>query len=336
MFKTSLMFDLRSADFGRPHTELYPAALEMCEYADRHGIDNIILAEHHASEDGYIPVPALFASAAAARTRSIAITLGALVLPLHDPVEIAETIAVTDLISSGRLHTVLAAGYAHHEFAAFRKSLRHRAKLMDEGLEIITRSLAGERFMDGDREVFVRPLPSIRPPRIYVGGGVPAAAKRAARFGLGFSPLGQNLKSLFDLYDEECRKLGREPGPKMGRSVGIHVAEDVDAAWHEVGPYVLHVAKAYAAISADAAESNSPLHGLNTIEAVRASGILRVLTPDESVELARTQSLALLPLVAGLSPDLGWKSLELFVAKALPRIQAEKNSRTEEKPHGIA
>jgi len=101
------------------------------------------------------------------------------------------------------------------------------------------------------------------------------------------------MKALYDLYDEECRKLGRAPGPKLGRSVGTHVAEDVEAAWREVGPYILHLAKAYAAISADAAESNSPLHGLNSIEAVRASGIIRVLTPDECVEVAKTQSLAL-------------------------------------------
>jgi hypothetical protein len=75
-------------------------------------------------------------------------------------------------------------------------------------------------------------------------------------------------------------------------------------------------------ISADSSESNSPLHGLNSIEAVRSSGIIRVLTPDECVDLAKSQSLALLPLVAGLPPEAGWKSLELFVAKALPRIKA--------------
>lgn len=328
MFHTSLSFDMRSAEFGTPHSSLYPAALEMIEYADAHGFDQLILAEHHASEDGYIPVPTLLATAAAARTKRIQITLGALVLPLHDPVEIAESIAVADLIAGGRLHTVLAAGYAHHEFAMFRKSLKDRGVLMDHGLEIITRALAGERFMDGDREVFVRPLPFNRPPHVYVGGGVPAAARRAARFGLGFSPLGANLQALFDLYDEECRKLGREPGPKLARSIGVHVAEDVDQGWQEVGPYVLHQAKAYAAISADASESNSPLHGLNSIEAVRASGIMRVLTPDECVEIARTQSLALLPLVAGLSPEIGWKSLELFVAKAMPRIKAEAGAKS--------
>ena len=53
LFRTALMFDLRSAPFGTPHEELYPAALDMIEFADRQGFDNIIFAEHHASPDGY-------------------------------------------------------------------------------------------------------------------------------------------------------------------------------------------------------------------------------------------------------------------------------------------
>ena len=61
----------------------------------------------------------------------------------------AETVAVTDLIAAGRLHTVLAAAYAHHEFAAFRKSLKDRATLMDQGevqqFHAPTRALRGSR-----------------------------------------------------------------------------------------------------------------------------------------------------------------------------------------------
>src|ERR1019366_4742045 len=288
LFRSALMFDLRSADFGTPHEELYPAALDMIEYADRQGFDNIIFAEHHASPDGYCPVPTLLAAAAGARTKDIMITLCALVLPLHDPVKIAESIAVADLICGGRLHTVLAAGYAHREFAMFRKSMKDRGRAMDQGLEIITRALAGERVMGGDREVFVRPLPK-KMPQLYFGGGVPATARRAARFNLGFNPLSPNLDTL---YVEECRKLGRTPGPMFGRSVGTHCTEDVDKAWKEIGDYVRFMAKAYAEISSDPSESNSPLHGLDTIEKVRASGMIQVLTPDQCAELAKTRHLS--------------------------------------------
>jgi alkanesulfonate monooxygenase SsuD/methylene tetrahydromethanopterin reductase-like flavin-dependent oxidoreductase (luciferase family) len=311
LFRTALMFDLRSADFGMPHEQLYPAALEMIEYADREGIDNVIFAEHHASPDGYCPVPSLAAAAAGARTRNVMITLCALILPLHDPVKLAETIAVTDLICGGRLHTVLAAGYAEHEFAMFRKSLQGRGKAMDEGLAIVTRALSGERFWDGDREVFIRPVPRYMP-QLYVGGGVPAAARRAAKFNLGFNPLTPDLDAV---YVNECQKLGRDPGPIFGRSVGVHCCDDVDKGWDEIGRYVVFMAQAYAAIGA-------PLYHIETVEQVRSAGMVQVLTPDECVELTKTRHLSLLPLLSGMPPEIGWASLELFVSNALPRIRA--------------
>jgi alkanesulfonate monooxygenase SsuD/methylene tetrahydromethanopterin reductase-like flavin-dependent oxidoreductase (luciferase family) len=318
MYRTALSFDMRSAPFGTPHEVLYATALDMIEYADAKGIGHVIASEHHASDDGYIPVPALLAAAAGARTRRIDITLGAIVLPLHDPVKVAEQIAVTDLICGGRLNAVLVAGYARHEFAAFGRPFHRRGRLLDEGLAVLTRALAGERFRDGEREVFVRPLPLSRPPRLFVGGGVPAAAHRAARFGAGFWPM---LPELVPVYEQACRALGREPGPVISTAVGVHVAEDVEQGWADVGPYVLHQMRAYAAISAEAGDSHSPMHGLDTMEAVRAAGVVQVLTPGQCAELARTTSLALVPLTAGLPPETGWRSLELFAERALPLIR---------------
>lgn len=318
MFRTTLNFDMRSAEFGTPQDELYSAALDMSAYADQHGVDRINISEHHASEDGYIPVPALLASAAGARTKRIAISLGAIVLPLHDPVDVAEQIAVTDIICGGRLHPVLVAGYAHHEFKLFGKLLSERGRLMDEGLEIITRALAGERFQHGDREIFVRPLPSTRSVRLYVGGGVAAAARRAAKFNAGFWPM---KNELIPIYAAECRKLGREPGPILPGSVGVFVAKDVERGWEEIGPYIVHHLRAYAAISASASESNSPMHGLDTAEAIRKSGVFQIVTPDQCVELARSRSISLMPLIGGLPPKAGWESLKLFVNEAVPRIR---------------
>lgn len=317
MFTSALSFDMRSAPFGRPSSELYPAALDMIEYADAKGIENVIISEHHASEDGYIPAPALLAAAAGGRTRRISITLGAIVLPLHDPVEVAEQIAVTDLICGGRLHAVFVAGYARHEFEAFGKCFERRGELLDAGLEVVTRALEGQRFMDAGRQVFVRPLSEGIASRLFVGGGIRASALRAARFNAGFWPM---KPELIPVYQDACRQCGNEPGPVMTTAIGIHVAEDVEKGWDEIGPYALYLMRAYAAISGDVSDSNSPMHGLDTMEAVRASGIVQVVTPEQCVELAKLHSLALVPLVAGLPPEIGWKSLELFAEKVLPRI----------------
>jgi len=319
MFHTGIGFDMRVPDFGAPPLDVYSAALEMIAYADKHGIDKVDFQEHHQSEDGYLSAPFLMGTAAAARTKNIAIIMGAVILPFHDPVKIAEQIAIADMISGGRFYTVLAAGYSPTEFAAFRVTLKDRARLMDEGLDIILRALSGERFMDKDREVFVRPLPS-RPPReiVYAGGGSPASAKRAAKFGLSMWPMND---SIIPDYENECRRLGREPG-KLIRSIrSVYITDDPERGWRELGPHLLHYMRSYAKWSASAESSTSPLHGMDSLEKIRAAGLTSVVTPDEAVEIGRVRAIGLQPLIGGLHPDLGWKSLELFVNKVLPRIK---------------
>jgi alkanesulfonate monooxygenase SsuD/methylene tetrahydromethanopterin reductase-like flavin-dependent oxidoreductase (luciferase family) len=326
MFRTVLSFDMRAPAFGAPSTELYDAALEMCAFGDEIGIDGVIFPEHHCSEDGYNPVPALMATAAAARTKKLELILGAIVLPLHDPVEVAETIAVTDNIAGGRLTTTLAAGYVEAEFNMFGKSLKDRAKLMDEGLYVVTRALAGERFEYNGREVFVRPLPRSKPPKILVGGGVPAAARRAAKHGLGLWVLQPAMmpgsQKIIALYQEECRKLGRAPGPVMSTTPAVHVARDPDAAWEEVGPHIMHLVQSYASWASDVDTTTSPFYGMDSIEKVRAAGFLNVLTPEQTVEFARQSPISLTPLISGLSPKIGWEMLELFAAEVMPKIRA--------------
>ena len=63
------------------------------------------------------------------------------------------------------------------------------------------------------------------------------------------------------------------------------------------------------------------MRGIDTAEAVRSSGVVQVLTPDQCVELATRRPIAPVPLTAVLPPQIGWRSLKLFVAEALPRIR---------------
>jgi alkanesulfonate monooxygenase SsuD/methylene tetrahydromethanopterin reductase-like flavin-dependent oxidoreductase (luciferase family) len=324
MFQTVLSFDMRAPSFGAPASELYDAALEMCAFGDEIGIEGVIFPEHHCSDDGYNPVPALMATAVAARTKRLQLILGAIVLPLHDPVEVAETIAVTDIICGGRLTTTLAAGYVQAEFNMFGKSLRDRARLMDEGLEVITRALAGERFQYQGRDVYVRPLPRSQPPRILVGGGVAATARRAAKYGLGLWVLQPAMlpdsRKLMAVYADECRRLGRAPGIVMSTTPAVHVARDPDAAWEQVGPHILHLVKSYASWASDDNTTTSPFYGIETVEQIRAARMLNVLTPEQTIEFARQSPISLTPLISGLSPKIGWEMLELFASEVLPKL----------------
>lgn len=131
--QVTLSFDMRAPDWATPAPVLYRASIEMAAFADRIGLDRICLMEHHGAEDGYLPQPFMLASAMAAVTERIRFLLGAVILPLHDPVLIAEQIAIADQISNGRIGVVFGAGYVPSEFAMFGKSLKERAKLMDAG-----------------------------------------------------------------------------------------------------------------------------------------------------------------------------------------------------------
>jgi alkanesulfonate monooxygenase SsuD/methylene tetrahydromethanopterin reductase-like flavin-dependent oxidoreductase (luciferase family) len=315
---------MRAPEIGRPASELYAAALEMAEYADAHDLDYISLPEHHGTKDGYLPTPFVLASALAARTRRIRIQIALCVLPLHDPVKVAEQIAVLDLISGGRLEMVFGAGYVPFEFDMFKVSIKDRARLLDEGIPIIQRALAGERFTADGREIFVRPLPIQNPVRMLVGGGVPATARRAARLGLGLYPVSVHA-GILDVYRDECRKLNREPGPIVQNASWIHVSMDPEKTWSEVAPHVGHVAKAYAELT-ESVDSNSPFKNVDTLEQLKALGLYRVVTPDECVALAEEGDkngwdYGLAPLIGGLDPKIGWQNLELFVQKVLPRLE---------------
>ena len=59
-------------------------------------------------------------------------------------------------------------------------------------------------------------------------------------------------------------------------------------------------------------------------EQLRASGMWQIVTPDECVALIREHgTVALHPLMGGMPPELGWKSLELFIDKVVPQVQAK-------------
>jgi alkanesulfonate monooxygenase SsuD/methylene tetrahydromethanopterin reductase-like flavin-dependent oxidoreductase (luciferase family) len=323
MPRFSLSFDMRSPAFGAPTPQLYGAALEMVAYGDAHGIDYAQLMEHHGSSDGYLPAPFVLGAAMAARTSRMRILLGAVVLPLHDPVKIAEQIAVLDQVSNGRLDVVLGSGYVPSEFQMFKASMKDRAKVMDEGLEIIQRALMGERFVADGREIFVRPLGVQQPhPRIFVGGGVPAVARRAARLGLGLYPLHAGI---VPLYREECARLGREPGPVLFHLEWVHLTEDPDKTWREVAPHMVHAAKSYSDWADEAGWETSPFRGIDSLEKLKSSKLFHVVTPDECVRMAERADklggdLGLMPLIGGLDPRIGWESVQLFVDKVLPRV----------------
>src|SRR3954454_4227027 len=141
-----MRFDLRAPASGAPRAELYAAALDMAAWAETRGCLSAVLCEHHTSDDGYLPSPLILASAMAARTTTLPITVAVVLLPLYDPVRLAEEMVVLDLISKGRVLYVAAIGYRPAEYDMYGIDYHRRGKIGDEKLGILLKAKTGEPF----------------------------------------------------------------------------------------------------------------------------------------------------------------------------------------------
>jgi alkanesulfonate monooxygenase SsuD/methylene tetrahydromethanopterin reductase-like flavin-dependent oxidoreductase (luciferase family) len=291
----------------------------MAEYGDRHGFQGVVLSEHHGVADGYLPSPIVLAAAMASRTKSIQLQFMALIAPLHDPLRLAEDIAILDQISQGRTLLTLAGGYVLDEFAMFGKDPKQRGLAVEEAIAVLKSAWTGEPFDYRGRTVRVTPRPFRQPhPPLLMGGSAPAAAKRAGRLADGFVT---HRADLYQVYADEAKAHGKSPRPFSPSAPGfLHVAEDPEAAWRVIAPHAMHEMNSYGAWIA-ASGTDGRFAEVATAEEAKASGGYVIVTPDECVELAKSyDNLVLHPLLSGLDPDFGWRGLELFVDKVLPRI----------------
>jgi alkanesulfonate monooxygenase SsuD/methylene tetrahydromethanopterin reductase-like flavin-dependent oxidoreductase (luciferase family) len=320
-----MRFDMRAPEFGASTTELYATALEMASFAESRGALAVAVCEHHTMADGYLPSPLVLATAMAARTSTLPIMTAALVLPLYDPIRLAEDMVVLDIISGGRVSYILAIGYRPEEFEHHGADFGRRGQLVEDQLALLLRAKSGEPFEHEGRRIHVTPAP-VTPggPTVIWGGGSPAAAKRAARFGLDFIAQGGGPE-LEEIYAAEARALGREPGfcmiPSTDMATTLFVADDLDVAWAELGPHLLHDVRSYAAIN----QGNTHTASISTatsVEELRTEDRThRIVTVDEALSMVRAGTpLPLQPLVGGLPPETAWRHLRTVTDEVMHRL----------------
>lgn len=320
----SMRFDMRAPDFGAAPTELYEAAVDMCEWAETRGCLAAVLCEHHGSADGYLPTPLILGSAIAARTKQLMMTL-IVILPFYDPVRLAEEIAVLDILSKGRASYVFGLGYRPDEYEHFGLDLRARGRIADEKLGLLRRLLSGEVVQHEGRLIRVTPSPSSpQGPLMMWGGGSLAAARRAGRYGLGYLAQG-NAPGSQEAYEAACRAHGHQPGmtllPERDTPSVVFVAPDVDLAWREIGPHLLHDARVYAEWN-PGDQTTVGIADANDVGELRTmSRTHRIFTADEAITHVRGGGmLTLAPLCGGIPPDIAWKYLRYVDEAVMPAL----------------
>jgi probable F420-dependent oxidoreductase len=330
-----LWYDFRNpAQWHQPADRLYRDIIDQIAWAEDNGFDDVWLSEHHFIEDGYLPSILPAAAAIAARTKRIRIVSGVLLLPFHNPVRLAEDIAVVDAISGGRFELGVGLGFKREEFDGFGVPFKQRGMRTDQSLDIIRRALAGdtvtfESEFFNFRNVKVTPEPVQKPhPPIWLGGFTPAALRRAVRFGDGFTVPGAN-RDVYDRYVDELKKANR-PTSDIRFASGfwfLIVSDDPEKTFAEAADHVLYQVNNYSEwLSAAGLQPLAPY--LRDREQLRQSGLLQVVDADTAISLIRKlgndvpithfYSWTLPP---GLPPRWAQTHLELFAAKVIPAFR---------------
>lgn len=182
--------------FGIQLTAVYGSSAPARQQLDEHeqlvrlvasaGFDVMAVGQHYLTPElrYYQPVPYLAHLAAVAPSMRVA--TGIILLPLQNPVDIAEQIATLDVVSNGRAILGVGIGYADHEFAAFGVDRRTRTSRFTESLEVIRALWSGEVGKHAGRHFRIDPLatgtlPIQRPgPPIWGAGQSEAALRRVA------------------------------------------------------------------------------------------------------------------------------------------------------------
>lgn len=327
-----LWYDFRNPSRWRqdPAT-LYRATLDQIVRAEALGWDDVWLSEHHFVEDDYSPSLLPLAAAIAARTERVQIGTSVVLLPLHDPLRIAEDAATVDVVSNGRLQLGLAIGYRREEFTGFGIARQERAARMNEALPILRRLFAGERVStDGPyyryTEVTLRPRPIQPSPTLWVGGFSSPAVRRAARLGDAFIATGP-VGPLVQLYREELVACGEDPDAhEVAAGLSwLLVARDPERRWQEAIEHLRYAVNLYAAWFAEAGMTVA--RTVRNAEELRAGGV-RILSPEQAAE-AIAAYLREVPVTRfygwtvppGLPPEWSDEHLELMAREVIPAFR---------------
>jgi alkanesulfonate monooxygenase SsuD/methylene tetrahydromethanopterin reductase-like flavin-dependent oxidoreductase (luciferase family) len=357
---------LQLTSFGdKPDLETYQDELSLMEMAEGLGFDSVWALDHHFT--GYVmsPDPTQLLSYVAGRTKKVQLGTAVIVLPWHDPVAIAEKIALLDVVSGGRTIFGFGRGAATVEYNGFRVNMEEARDRFVESAIIIRKGLTQKSFsFDGKYykipEMQIRPRPISHPEdRFYASSVSPESAEIMAKLGLGVLIIAQrsweDTASDYARYCQTAIANSITPRPPIGL-LNILVSEDareatelgslylermwdsIDEHYHFADGHLRGVKgyefyakleKTYSKLQADA---EAKVKAIEFFRSLHAAG-----TPEQVLEKLRYihQTVALEHVIGtfafgGLPYPKLERSFRLFAEKVLPVL---KNDPAFQYPH---
>lgn len=229
----------------------YAEHLEAWELLDRLGYDGVGFNEHHTSPYGLMNSPNLMAAAASQRTRRLKLLIYGNLLPLHQPLRLAEELAMIDCLSNGRLIAGVARGIPR-EYAVHHIPMAESRARFEEAFAIITRAWTEEVFsFEGkfhsyeDVALWPRPVQQPHPPIWTPITTSKESIEFAARHNIPITPGESGARGLQDdiiRYYAKCLALnGRRITPgHLSIAQSAYIADSKAQAVKEAGPYFLY------------------------------------------------------------------------------------------------
>ena len=201
-----LYFSSNEADFTDNKYELL---IEGAKFADQHDFTAIWVPERHFHAfGGLYPNPSVLGSALAMITERIRIRAGSVVLPLQNPIRVAEEWSVVDNLSRGRVDLAFARGWNPNDFVLAPNNYANSTKILFNELQTVRRLWKGETIklpngVGAETEIKIHPLPKQRELTFWItcSGGVERFTEAGA--------CGANVLTalLFQSIDELAEKI---------------------------------------------------------------------------------------------------------------------------------
>ena len=230
---------------GYTDQEAFAQGFTMVDEAESMGVDSVWLAEYHFSPFSVLSAPLTVATAVAARTKRIRLGFGVLLLPLNNPIRIAEETATLDHISQGRLELGIGRGTFPDHHDAFNSPFPESRGRFEEYLEIILKawtteefSFEGEHYQCHNLKVGPKPFQDPHPP---IRVGITSAETFPIIGRMGY-PIFINPSRVFSLaelapniqnYREAWKQAGHPGEGNVGLRVPVYAAEKAGDAYNE-------------------------------------------------------------------------------------------------------
>src|SRR5579862_4184173 len=183
---------------GRSDSSVVGEHLAMGDLAEPLGFDSLFALEHHFTGYSMSPAPLQLLSYNAGRTHKITLGTCVIVLPWHDPIRVAEQIALLDILSGGRTLMGFGRGAATAEYEGFRIPMGEARGRFLESAQLIIQALSNDSF-EWQGEFYQIPRTSIRPRpisyperRFHASAVSPESAEIMAKLGFGILMVMQN------------------------------------------------------------------------------------------------------------------------------------------------